>query len=152
VTTVRVTTAAELLSALAAADEIEVDGSLSGMPMITLRPGVSLRGGTLRFGAKGIRLSADNTLEDVTVRTGRTASASTPRRAHSRCGTGQPDPLSASLPASTACPPGRLEWEWGGDIPSGRRRLKPLTSPPNWTARSASSGPRSGEARCLRSR
>jgi hypothetical protein len=37
---------AALLSALAAADEIEVDGSLSGMPMITLRPGVSLSGGT----------------------------------------------------------------------------------------------------------
>jgi hypothetical protein len=37
------------------------------MPMISLRPGVSLRGGTLRFGAKGIRLSSDNALEDVTV-------------------------------------------------------------------------------------
>jgi hypothetical protein len=66
-TTVRVTTGAELLKALTEADEIEVDGSLSGVPMITLRPGVTLRGGTLRFGAKGIRLSADNTLEDVTV-------------------------------------------------------------------------------------
>jgi hypothetical protein len=37
------------------------------MPMITLRPGVSVRGGTLWFGAKGVRLTADNTLEDVTV-------------------------------------------------------------------------------------
>jgi hypothetical protein len=37
------------------------------MPMVTLRPGVSLRGGTLRFGAKGVRLTSDNRLEDVTV-------------------------------------------------------------------------------------
>jgi hypothetical protein len=37
------------------------------MPMITLRPGVTLRGGTLRFGAKGVRLTSDNRLEDVTV-------------------------------------------------------------------------------------
>jgi hypothetical protein len=64
---VRVSTTADLLAALAAADDIEVDGSLSGMPMITLRPGVTLRGGTLRFGAKGIRLTADNRLENVTV-------------------------------------------------------------------------------------
>jgi hypothetical protein len=35
--------------------------------MITLRPGVSLRGGTLRFGAKGVRLTSGNRLEDVTV-------------------------------------------------------------------------------------
>jgi len=35
--------------------------------MITLRPGVRLRGGTLRFGAKGVRLTSDNRLEDVTV-------------------------------------------------------------------------------------
>jgi hypothetical protein len=66
-TAVRVSSAAELLDALAVADEIEVDGSLAGMPMITLRPGVALRGGTLRFGAKGVRLSSDNLLEDVTV-------------------------------------------------------------------------------------
>jgi hypothetical protein len=62
-----VTSPAELLDALATADDIEVDGSLSGMPAITLRPGTRLRGGTLRFGAKGIRLTSDNQLEDVTV-------------------------------------------------------------------------------------
>jgi hypothetical protein len=62
-----VTTAGELLDAVATADDIEVDGSLSGMPAISLRPGVRLRGGTLRFGAKGIRLTSDNQLEDVTV-------------------------------------------------------------------------------------
>jgi hypothetical protein len=66
-TTVKVSSADELLDALVAADEIEVDGSLAGMPMITLRPGVTLRGGTLRFGAKGVRLSSDNRLEDVTI-------------------------------------------------------------------------------------
>jgi hypothetical protein len=66
-TTVKVTGPAELLDALATADDIEVDGSLAGMPMITLRPGVTLRGGTLRFGAKGVRLTSDNILEDMTV-------------------------------------------------------------------------------------
>jgi hypothetical protein len=66
-TTVKASTATELMDALTSADDIEVVGSLTGMPMICLRPGVSLRGGTLRFGAKGIRLSADNVLEDVTV-------------------------------------------------------------------------------------
>ncbi len=66
-TSVKVTSAAELLDALGTADDIEVDGSLTGMPMITLRPGVTLRGGTLRFGAKGVRLTSDNLLEDVTV-------------------------------------------------------------------------------------
>jgi hypothetical protein len=62
-----VTSARELLDALAEADDIEVDGSLSGMPAVTLRPGVRLRGGTLRFGASGIRLTSDNQLQDVTV-------------------------------------------------------------------------------------
>ena len=66
-TTVKVTSPAELLDALATADDIDVDGSLTGMPMITLRAGVTLRGGTLRFGAKGVRLTSDNALEDVTV-------------------------------------------------------------------------------------
>jgi hypothetical protein len=66
-TTVKVTSSAELLDALATADDIEVDGSLTGMPMITLQPGVTLRGGTLRFGAKGVQLTSDNLLQDVTV-------------------------------------------------------------------------------------
>jgi hypothetical protein len=63
----RVASAAELLDAVATADEIEIDGSLSGMPAITLRPGTRLRGGTLRFAASGIRLTAGNQLDDVTV-------------------------------------------------------------------------------------
>jgi hypothetical protein len=66
-TTVKVSSPAQLLRALEHADHIEVEGSLSGMPMICLRPGVTLRGGTLRFGARGVRLSSGNLLEDVTV-------------------------------------------------------------------------------------
>lgn len=65
-----VTTAAELADALASgAHEIEVRGTISGSPMITLAPGVVLRGGTLEFGAKGVRLTRDNRLEDVSVLT-----------------------------------------------------------------------------------
>ena len=59
--------AGELLDALAVADDIEVTGSLSGMPMITLRPGVRLHGGRLRFGGKGVRLTSDNRLDDIAV-------------------------------------------------------------------------------------
>jgi hypothetical protein len=65
-----VTTAQELAEALGAgALEIEVEGVITGSPMITLPPGATLRGGTLSFGAKGVRLTSDNTLEDVTVLT-----------------------------------------------------------------------------------
>jgi hypothetical protein len=49
--------------------EIVVQGAIAGMPMITLRPGVTLRNGTLTFGAKGVRLTWDNTLDGVTVLT-----------------------------------------------------------------------------------
>jgi hypothetical protein len=63
-----VTTAAELQEAIQAGEAaIEIEGELAGMPMITLAPGMALRGGTLRFGAKGIRLTRDNILEGVTV-------------------------------------------------------------------------------------
>jgi hypothetical protein len=62
--------ASELLQAVQAGDsEIEVQGTLSGMPMITLGPGVRLRGGILKFGAKGVRLTSDNELDGVTVLT-----------------------------------------------------------------------------------
>jgi hypothetical protein len=64
---VKVSSTADLLDALRVADDIEVDGSLSGMPMITLRPGVTLLGGMLRFGAKGIQLTADNRFENITI-------------------------------------------------------------------------------------
>jgi hypothetical protein len=65
--TVTVRSVTELLAALEVADDIAIDGSLAGMPMISLRPGVALRGGTLRFSARGVRLSSDNRLEDVTI-------------------------------------------------------------------------------------
>lgn len=66
----RVATAAELMAAVDREEPaIEVDGTLRGMPMITLAPGVRLRGGTLEFGAKGVRLTRDNVLENVTIRT-----------------------------------------------------------------------------------
>ncbi|MFH8616059.1 hypothetical protein ACH4E8_13435 [Streptomyces sp. NPDC017979] len=64
----RVTTAGELMDAVRSeVPAIDVSGVLRGMPMLTLPPGVRLRGGTLVFGARGIRLTSDNTLEDVTV-------------------------------------------------------------------------------------
>jgi len=67
IVTARVSTVEELLDALEVASDIEVTGSLSGMPMITLRPGVRLHGGRLRFGSKGVRLTANNRLDDITV-------------------------------------------------------------------------------------
>lgn len=63
-----VSNASELQEALAVgAGEIRVVGVIAGMPMITLPPGTALRGGVLRFGAKGIRLTKDNVLDGVTV-------------------------------------------------------------------------------------
>lgn len=65
-----VTTPQELADAISGgALEIEVQGLITGSPMITLPPGATLRGGTLQFGAKGIRLTSDNTLDGVTVLT-----------------------------------------------------------------------------------
>ncbi|WP_190813427.1 hypothetical protein [Saccharopolyspora pogona] len=65
-----VTTAAELAAAIrSGADVIEVRGTITGSPMITLPPGTTLRGGTLQFGAKGVRLTKDNVLDGVTVLT-----------------------------------------------------------------------------------
>jgi hypothetical protein len=65
-----VRTAADLAEAVqAGAPAIEVEGTIRGMPMITLQPGVRLRGGTLEFGAKGVRLTRDNEIEDITIRT-----------------------------------------------------------------------------------
>ncbi|KAA0024083.1 hypothetical protein [Antrihabitans cavernicola] len=62
--------AAELADALKnGVQQIEVSGEISDSPMITLGPGVSLRGGTLVFKAKGVRLTTDNTLEDISIET-----------------------------------------------------------------------------------
>jgi len=66
----RVGNVGELTQALAAGSaKIEVTGTLRGMPSVTLPPGVSLRGGTLGFGAKGLRLTSNNTVQDITITT-----------------------------------------------------------------------------------
>jgi len=66
----QVSTATRLLEAAAVKDaKIEVSGVLSGMPMVRLAPGVHLRGGTLRFAAKGLQLTRDNVLENTRVET-----------------------------------------------------------------------------------
>lgn len=60
----------QLNEALASgAAQIEISGTLKGMPSVALPPGVSLRGGELVFGGKGLRLSSDNSVENVTIRT-----------------------------------------------------------------------------------
>jgi len=60
--------AAELKSALdEGASVIEVTGTVTGSPGITLPPGTTLKGGRLEFGAKGIRLTRNNTLSDIEV-------------------------------------------------------------------------------------
>lgn len=65
-----VSTVSELTDAVAAGvRDIEIAATLTGMPMLTLAPGVRLRGGTLQFGAKGICLTRDNLLDGVTVLT-----------------------------------------------------------------------------------
>ena len=69
-TSVTVTNAAELADAIAAgAADIEVQGIIGGSPSITLPPGTVLRGGELVFTAKGVRLTRDNTLRDITITT-----------------------------------------------------------------------------------
>jgi hypothetical protein len=67
--TTLVATAGELIEALrSGVDEIEVRGALSGLTALTLAPGVALRGGTLTFASGGLRLTSDNSLDAVTVR------------------------------------------------------------------------------------
>jgi hypothetical protein len=66
----RVSTAAALVDASSREGaRIEVAGALSGMPMTRLAPGVQLRGGELRFGAKGLQLTRDNALDSIRVET-----------------------------------------------------------------------------------
>lgn len=68
--TTTVSTAQGLADAISGgALEIEVEGTIADSPMVTLPPGTTVRGGTLQFGAKGIRLTRDNTLDGVTVLT-----------------------------------------------------------------------------------
>jgi hypothetical protein len=65
----RVVSTAEQLQA-AIADgvlAIEVSGTIKGAPRVVLAPGVSLRGGRLEFGSKGVLLTRDNAVEDIEV-------------------------------------------------------------------------------------
>ncbi|MGD0983692.1 MAG: hypothetical protein ABSA65_07735 [Acidimicrobiales bacterium] len=65
---VQVSDATELLGAITqGAAHIVATGEISGMPMITLAEGQRLSGGTLRFGANGVRLTRNNFLDDVTI-------------------------------------------------------------------------------------
>lgn len=58
----------ELLGALRDGDQkIELATTLSGLGPLTLPPGVSLRGGGLEFDAKGLQLSSNNTVENLSV-------------------------------------------------------------------------------------
>ena len=65
----QVSSASELLRAVEQKNATrEVQGTVRGMPTITLPPDVRLRGGTFEFGAKGVRLTRDKVLEDVVIR------------------------------------------------------------------------------------
>ena len=69
-TVVQVSTAAELQQAIdEGATDIVVAGTIAGAPSITLPAGATLRGGALAFLAKGVRLTRDNTLRDITITT-----------------------------------------------------------------------------------
>lgn len=64
----KVTSAKELAAAIEAGERhIEVQGTISGSPSITLPEGATLSGGKLIFTAKGVRLTKDNTLRDITI-------------------------------------------------------------------------------------
>lgn len=67
---VTVRTASELADALkSGVGEIVIEGRITGSPSITIPEGVILRGGELAFLAKGVRLTKDNALQDVTITT-----------------------------------------------------------------------------------
>jgi hypothetical protein len=65
----RIVTSAEDLqdAVIRGAAHITVKGEIRGMPMLALQPGQTLTGGTLHFGARGVQLSRDNTLSDITI-------------------------------------------------------------------------------------
>lgn len=67
---VTVSTVAQLSAAISSgAREIVVEGTVAGSPSITLPQGTTLRGGELAFLAKGVRLTRNNTLQDITITT-----------------------------------------------------------------------------------
>ncbi|MDP9800967.1 hypothetical protein J2S49_001043 [Arcanobacterium wilhelmae] len=68
--TFTVADAAQLADAIAAgAQNIVIEGTIAGSPSITLPEGATLSGGELKFTGKGVRLTKDNTLRDITIST-----------------------------------------------------------------------------------
>lgn len=66
----KITSAQELADAIANGEKnLEIEGTISGSPSITLPEGAILSGGTLEFKGKGVRLTANNTLRDITIKT-----------------------------------------------------------------------------------
>lgn len=66
----KVTNAEELQQAVKdGATDIVVEGTISGAPSIILPQGATLSGGTLEFKGKGVGLTKDNTLRDLTITT-----------------------------------------------------------------------------------
>ncbi len=57
------------------ADQISVQGEVTALGMLSLQPGQTLSGGTVKFGANGVRLSRDNTLTDIRIETAETERA-----------------------------------------------------------------------------
>ena len=73
---VRVANGAELTHALAnGATTVEILGTITGTPSLTVPPRVSLRGGTIGFKAKGPKLASNNSLSDVRVVTAESEAA-----------------------------------------------------------------------------
>lgn len=63
-----VSTAEQLQAAIAdGVHDIEVSGTIKGAPRVVLALGVSVRGGRLEVGSKGVLLTRDNTIEGIEV-------------------------------------------------------------------------------------
>ncbi len=66
----KITSAEQLANAIDAGEQLlEIEGTISGSPSITLPEGATLTGGELVFKGKGVRLTANNTLKDITITT-----------------------------------------------------------------------------------
>lgn len=67
---ITVSTADELANAIADGFmDIRVEGTIAGSPSITLPESATLSGGTLEFTGKGVRLTRNNALKDITITT-----------------------------------------------------------------------------------
>lgn len=83
-----VRTAKELKLALDSGEQdIVVQGTIVGIPMVTLPPGVTLRGGLLRFGGRGVQVTTNNTLADLRIEVPDTEAAVLTDPTVSTCGT-----------------------------------------------------------------